>query len=475
MINPTRNNSQHCDRLSFIHEGRSFSFAAIKKKEGLHHKIQYFFENLFGTRYAELKSADTPQLLNLRSVAKKLKISVSSAKELIKSSNRKQFKEKIHIGAVAHKILVDKKPSPKRQLLIPLIMESIYKHAIYEEREQVYLSSKKIMFQNLDGTKKPLDHLLISESGKQYMITFVNGGNTLSNIVISRVGRKILGEAAHGKISSFSKSGALKLPTKTSTKRHKGSIAANNLELKTVGERLNTLKEIMKDSQYYDTSLLKNSQSITYLDQATQATTYGILMPRAECDLSDYLKKPGITYVQKLSIAQRLLFQLKDLHESRATGSVLHGDIKLENILMIIDEKGDLRPLIADFDHSGYQLPEAGNPQDFVVTPPQALDPLYCVELERETAKTGSDSSIKLQRFQKLDVFAMGCVLYELFQEGHTHPYPDLQKTAEDFKATSLPQSIPSDLCELIMKMISLRPESRPSANEAFNQISIIS
>jgi len=168
--------------------------------------------------------------------------------------------------------------------------------------------------------------------------------------------------------------------------------------------------------------------------------------------------------VQLIEIHQ-LLSVLKYLSDN----NIVHGDIKLENILKNVD--GDGFPFIhlADLGNSGSSPEEVADFLTLTYVPEK--------ELHRTTVYRWNGQNKDFMTAKKaMDVFAMGCVLYAIFR--CASPYyiseDSLHPILERYSWQPISSDLaPSQINDIIQAMIDPTPSKRPSgavAFEIFNQ-----
>ena len=229
-------------------------------------------------------------------------------------------------------------------------------------------------------------------------------------------------------------------------------------------------------------------------------------------------QRPFLSFLEKKWICYQLLHAMKFTHERNVT----HGDVKCENVLMTSTNW----VFLSDFASFKPKSVPVDNPADFTfyfdaggrrrcyLAPERFVDSnanssninndsssnLQELEMEKEKriqrgARRGSkgytsdgeeddefDSEYAITR--EMDVFALGCVIGELFTDGtatfdlaQALAYRDKNEGYEPdhFIANNLSKSVPNDkkardeILNLILAMIQRVPYERPSAEEIFN------
>ena len=228
-------------------------------------------------------------------------------------------------------------------------------------------------------------------------------------------------------------------------------------------------------------------------------------------------QRPFLSFVEKKWICYQLLHAMKFTHERNVT----HGDVKCENVLMTSTNW----VFLSDFASFKPKSVPADNPADFTfyfdaggrrrcyLAPERFLDSnvntssnddsnsnLQEFEMEKEkrmqrSAQRGGKESTsdgeedddfgsEYAITREMDVFALGCVIGELFTDG-TATFDLAQALAyrnknegyepDHFIANNLLKSVPNDekardeILSLILAMIHRMPYERPSVEETFN------
>jgi len=222
-------------------------------------------------------------------------------------------------------------------------------------------------------------------------------------------------------------------------------------------------------------------------------------------------QRPFLSFVEKKWICYQLLHAMKFTHERNVT----HGDVKCENVLMTSTNW----VFLSDFASFKPKSVPADNPADFTFYFDAGgrrrcyLAPERFVDSSASSININNDSNSNLQELEKekeermqnsargdgveddefsneytitreMDVFALGCVIGELFTDG-TATFDLAQALAyrnknegyepDLFIANDLLKSVPNDekardeILNLILAMINRAPYERPSAEEIFN------
>lgn len=183
--------------------------------------------------------------------------------------------------------------------------------------------------------------------------------------------------------------------------------------------------------------------------------------------------RPFLNSVEKRWIAFQLLHALAAAHSQ----GVCHGDIKLENIMVT----GWYWVLLTDFaSFKPTYLPE-DNPADFSYFFDTSRRRTCNIAPERFVKTLNPDSSHYLpeegigtgELTPAMDIFSLGCVLTELFTEGHPPFYFSqlLSYRCGEYSPEKILEKIEdSDLRDMIQHMLQRDPSKRLSAEEYLEQ-----
>ncbi len=176
-----------------------------------------------------------------------------------------------------------------------------------------------------------------------------------------------------------------------------------------------------------------------------------------------YAKPLDIENINMMSPAQKLIltkivtYSLSQLHSK----GIIHGDIKLDNLMFSKSEKGVYTAKLIDFDSSFFVDSPPKNRDDFqgdmLYLAPESY--LYMIgETDRVTTKA--------------DVFAMGILLHLLWS-GEL-PYIDKNEYDYIFEAVlndeklGILRTIPVPIAVIINQMLDKNPNNRPSLSSVF-------
>lgn len=159
---------------------------------------------------------------------------------------------------------------------------------------------------------------------------------------------------------------------------------------------------------------------------------------------------------QRIQICTVLCHSMMRLHQA----GIVHGDIKLKNILFSRTGMGKLTAKIIDVDTCFF----ADDPPDSI-TGDQVYFAPERVPVELEMEETSSLDC-------KIDVFSMGLVLHQLL----TGELPDFDREEYAYACESvyngdplkIEPSLPRELCDLLQKMLEKDPQERCTMEEAF-------
>ena len=177
-------------------------------------------------------------------------------------------------------------------------------------------------------------------------------------------------------------------------------------------------------------------------------------------------KLPYLTYTEKLFIIFQLLFAVSELHERE----IVHGDIKLENIMLTSNGSVFLVD-IASY-KPGYIPMDDSTAYTFYFG--SAKQSLKTCNLAPERLVEGKDSRLNSLKAQvkkvEMDIFSLGCVITELLLEEYLFDYTKLLEYKNgkmDISKTLL--KIKDDNLRLVIsRMLEIDPNSRISLIECF-------
>ena len=175
-----------------------------------------------------------------------------------------------------------------------------------------------------------------------------------------------------------------------------------------------------------------------------------------------------LTFAEKLSLAQDILLGLRQFHDAQ----LIHHDIKPDNIVLRKSPEGKLSAVLSDFNISCYTHDKLIKQIARVV--PKWCAPEYAQVLQEQKY---SIDELYAAATQKMDVWAVGVILFILFNEKPL-PWQLFEEEALvldaicSLKPGWLPRH-PGDerYLPLLEKMLEIDPAKRSSAAEAFDEL----
>jgi serine/threonine protein kinase len=142
-------------------------------------------------------------------------------------------------------------------------------------------------------------------------------------------------------------------------------------------------------------------------------------------------------------------------------GRVIHADLKPDNILFTKTGAGYVTAKIIDFD-SGFLETDPPGPGETISGDFHYFSPEACLSIWGE----------EVELTCKMDVFALGVLFHQYF----TGELPGFNTEESTYsgeavakgEVLAISDKIPEDIAELLARMLSLDPEQRPTAMEAF-------
>ena len=193
---------------------------------------------------------------------------------------------------------------------------------------------------------------------------------------------------------------------------------------------------------YYDAFQFKNKYG---------RMQYGVLMEYVPgVTLDKYIRTITLTQKEAIEIAIWLTDVLAFLHEH----NYIHRDIKIDNI--IVTDNGNLK--LIDFGFTCASKPNLQVPEcDYIITGTPGFVP---PELTKENRSPGRE-----ERLKKGDVFAAGVTLYYIVENALPYRVNNMSwEPIGPMRPMTFPNKCYDDIVE---RMISLRPEPRPTAAQA--------
>ena len=178
-------------------------------------------------------------------------------------------------------------------------------------------------------------------------------------------------------------------------------------------------------------------------------------------------KLPYLTYTEKLFIIFQLLFAVSELHER----GIVHGDIKLENIMLtsngsvFLVDIASYKPGYIPMDDSTAYTFYFGSAKQSLKTCNLAPERL----VESKDSKLSSPLKAQ-QKKPSMDIFSLGCVITELLLEEYLFDYTKLleYKNAKMDISKTLLKIKDDNLRLVISRMLEIDPHSRISLVECF-------
>jgi serine/threonine protein kinase len=148
--------------------------------------------------------------------------------------------------------------------------------------------------------------------------------------------------------------------------------------------------------------------------------------------LSAFLKKGALSFENQVFVMSQLCSALADLHER----GYFHGDLKIENVMMVPvqNQQNKHQPILIDF---SFSVPcEVGKPIDPTLREGAYADGIY------GSIWLTAPEFLGVRNFQgdhfKLDMFALGFVMYHMI----IGVPPDWKKTPEEYKRLGCPEGV---------------------------------
>ncbi len=227
----------------------------------------------------------------------------------------------------------------------------------------------------------------------------------------------------------------------------------NNLPDKDSG-----LKRFMREARV--ASALRHPNAVEIYDVGVDGPHVYIAMELLTgtvlCDMTERMGQPP------LPTSLELTRQIADLLTTAHAMPLVHRDLKPANIFVEHDHTGQLRARVVDF---GLAFIDG--------------DDVETGRLTKEGLVVGTPAYLAPEQAQGIqigpaaDIYSLGCVLYELltgqlvFRGSHMNILTQHVYVAPVSPRDRAPEAgIPSDLDDLVLRMLSKRPEDRPTAEE---------
>lgn len=223
----------------------------------------------------------------------------------------------------------------------------------------------------------------------------------------------------------------------------------------------------------------------TFVPEKSKWKTYLILEECDKGDLFDRLfdEEDPLTRIEKLGIATDCANGLQTIHSKK----FIHRDVKIENIFLYTDEKGDTRAKMGDFGLCCKSSDEEEKKQSKGTArnlSPERAQAFLFDDIVGHSLLYGTQTSISTTTTTQDDIWALGLCFFSLFcseKEKLQVPnclnikqktdYAILTKiavtTQEEIKECineQIDRTAPPALKQLILSMLSVNPKERPSA-----------
>lgn len=208
-------------------------------------------------------------------------------------------------------------------------------------------------------------------------------------------------------------------------------------------------------------ALVKSSTGniVTVFDMFRYETKYYIVTQKINITNLKPQEVAALNNENKLMILKVLTHCVLTLHKN----GIVHGDLKLDNILLKRTSKGFYTAKLIDFDSSFLEAEPPSDPDelcgDFVYFAPEA----YLFIAGEETKLT-----------TKIDVFALG-IIFHLYYTGHlpefSSEYNYLFEAVLDGAEVRLDNDLPEKIKEIISSMLNADQEQRPDLNAVFESL----
>lgn len=184
---------------------------------------------------------------------------------------------------------------------------------------------------------------------------------------------------------------------------------------------------------------------------------YYIAMPRIHALPLKQEDIVRLNLVQTRRLCAIIAHCVASLHE----GSIIHADLKPDNILIAAAPSGRVTAKLIDFD-SSFLESEAPGPGEDIVGDFHYFSPEACLSIWGEEVPLTC----------KMDVFALGVLFHQYF----TGELPGFNREESSYSGEAVAkgevlevsQELPEDIRELLCQMLSADPDQRPTAMEAF-------
>lgn len=216
--------------------------------------------------------------------------------------------------------------------------------------------------------------------------------------------------------------------------------------------------EEKKKKLYRTINYCSDGNAVRVNDFFRVGAKYYMAMPKINAVKIDAEDIAGFNEDKKRKLCAIIAHSVAMLHN----GCFVHSDIKHSNVLFTHTKKGALTVKLIDYD--------AGFFEDEPPTHPEEIggDQVY---FSPEVWLALCGESVTLAR--KIDVFALGILFYQYMTgklpEYDTEKYSCVGEAVAMGDTVSLSLALPIDILRLLGKMLSKKPEDRPTAWEAYN------
>lgn len=214
--------------------------------------------------------------------------------------------------------------------------------------------------------------------------------------------------------------------------------------------------ETRKNRLYSAINASSNGNIIGIREFFRWKSRYYIVTDKVEPESTNINEIAALPLEKKLLLLRVLLYNIKCIHDR----SVIHADLKPDNLILKATRNGFFTVKLIDFDSSFFE-------DDPPVNTDEIQGDMCYLAPETYLRIIGRD--IKLTT--KADIFALGVIFHEFlcgFRPVLPEGYDYIYETALDGAKVKLYNRLPPKIAALIRKMLSPNPADRPSASEIF-------
>ena len=243
-----------------------------------------------------------------------------------------------------------------------------------------------------------------------------------------------------------------------------GSIVMKILYQHTKADREIEVLDYITIQDFLSEKLYELKNVATFKQFVNTEKAFYLIRQHFQNNLHDRItSRPHLTEIEKQWIVYQLMKGLSNVHEL----NVYHGDIKTENIMLtswnwvFLTDFGNYKPVIIEED----------SPIEFSNYFDRSGRRTCYVAPERFGKK--NEVKIENQLTAEMDLFSLGCVIYELFSDGTSlFSLSDLIKYKQnEFNPTEFINRITnSKMRQLVDSMIQLKPEKRGNIKEYLDE-----